>query len=55
MGWVRGVAIALQKEPYIMWGRKDKKDKKGERRKGGGSKGGAGLPFMGLGAPLGEY
>lgn len=37
-----------------MWGRKDKKEKRGERRKGGGSKGGAGLPFMGLGVPPGE-
>ena len=36
-----------------MWGRKDK-EKRGERRKGGGaSKGGAGLPFMGLGMPPG--
>lgn len=37
-----------------MWGRKDKKDKKGERRKAGGSKAGAGLPFMGLGVPPGQ-
>lgn len=36
-----------------MWGRKDKQ-KRGERRKGGGaSKGGPGLPFMGLGVPPG--
>jgi coiled-coil and C2 domain-containing protein 1 len=38
---------------FKMWGRKDKQ-KRGERRKGGGaSKGGAGLPFMGLGVPPG--
>lgn len=39
-----------------MWGRKDKKDKKAERRKGSGGtgRGGTGLPFMGLGVPPGE-
>ena len=36
----------------VMWGRKDK-EKRGERRKGG--KGGAALPFMGLGVPPGTH
>ena len=33
-----------------MWGRKDKKEKRGERRKGGGVNKG-GMPFMGFGVP----
>ena len=37
-----------------MWGRKDKKDKRGDRKRSGGSKGGAGMPFMGLGVPPGQ-